>query len=505
MLVDTVVDFWIWTFHFFMADWEDMEDDAPIETCSLWKMISKGSPPQVERTPIRKEKKQSPQKKKRREPRLEKPSPIVSPTKPKPSKLIEPISLAKRTKTKGKASPFPKLIGHRQTFTKIVQWLKWKKSPKTHDPPPDAKEKGAILLSGPVGNGKTLMVEKALQEVGFTPRVFSPSTVGSWSDLYNQVSSFVNFSPLFGEKCCGIVDHVDVLVKIGGTITSSRRSAMLYEKKHTMSDVFKLLKGLKTSQNPVIFVANSLNDEAVRKLGSDCFSLKTYGIGIPDMQRIALALNRNALSTFSRSIQDANGDARKLTTDISWACAGADRDIVLTSGRSIFDMSYYLLSKGGGGHAALPSHLTLMALDERLYDMIHHHYLVGLSKNPVQASCLSSTFCLAKEAKRGSFVKEGVADLSKALASWGIAVQRMAAGVRCPKVEYTKTQALCRKVRDGQRANHFLTKTFGSHDTEEFWMTIHLLQQMSYLTDEDWPDAYPHKEIVSYDLPVGEE
>jgi len=504
MLLDTVVDFRIWTFNFFMADWEDMEDDAPIETGSLWETISKGSPPQAERTPRQKSKKQSPskrqspQKKKRGEPRLEKPSTIiVSPTKP--------ISLVKRTKTKGKAAPLPKLIGHRQTYTQLLQWLQWKRAPKTHDPPPDAKERGAILLSGPVGNGKTLMVEKALQEVGYKPRVFSPSTIGSWSDLYNQVSSFVNFSPLFGEKCCGIVDHVDVLVKIGGTITSAHRSTMLYEKKHTMSDVFKLLKGLKPSQNPVIFIANSLNDEAIRKLGSDCFSLKTYGVGIPDMQRIALALNRNALSTFSRAIQDANGDARKLTTDISWACAGADRDIVLTSGRSIFDMTHYLLSKGGGGHAALPSHLTLMALDERLYDMIHHHYLIGLSKNPAEASCLSTTLCLAKEAKRGGFVKEGVADLSKALASWGIAVQRMAAGVKCPKVEYTKTQVLCKKVREGQAANHFLTKTFGSHDTEEFWMTIHLLQQMSFLTDEDWPDVYPHKEITSYDLPVGEE
>lgn len=487
-----------------MADWEEMEDDVPIETGPLWETISKGSPsrPSQERT---KTKKKSPLEKKRKEPRLETPSlTVASPTQPTP-KLIAPISLAKRTKTNGKGAPLPKLIGHRQTYAKLLQWLKWKRSPKTHDPPPDAKEKGAILLSGPVGNGKTLMVEKALREVGYKARVFSPSTIGSWSDLYSQLSSFVNFSPLFGEKCCGVIDHVDVLVKIGGTITSSRRLTMLYEKKHTMSDVFKLLKGLNVSQNPVIFVANSLNDEAIRKLRSDCFSLNTYGLGMSDMQRIALSLNRSALSTFSRTIQDANGDARKLTTDISWACAGADRDIVLTSGRSIFDMTYYLLSKGGGGNVALPSHLTLMALDERLYDMVHHHYLIGLLKTPTEASRLSSTLCLAKEAKRGGFVKEGVADLSKALASWGIAVQRMAAGVQCPKVEYTKTQVLCKRVRNGQSANHFLTKTFGSHDTEEFWMTIHLLQQMSFLTDEDWPDSYPHKEITSYDLPVGDE
>ena len=59
------------------------------------------------------------------------------------------------------------------------------------------------------------------------------------------------------------------------------------------------------------------------------------------------------------------------------------------------------------------------------------------------------------------------------------------------------------KFRSVASDNQDLVGFFRIHHTEEFWMTMHLLQQAGHDVDDDvWPEHYPHAAIEGVELPT---
>jgi len=406
----------------------------------------------------------------------------------------------------------PSLVGHAQALPKIHEWF-------------DAKQRSlptkfnALFLEGPLGNGKSLIIKTMCQAYGFEIFGLTPSKIGGWPDLCYFMDRFAYATSIRGKPLCVLVDHVDVLVSMGTSITklAGTRGKAKKSSGSSVGDLVKMLKALAPTSNPIVFSATSQDSRAVRDLTAACLTVKTYALAKGDGLTVArkwLRTHKVSMepTVYTRLMDESFGDMRRLQNELLWAstsgptgrkASGAADILTTAAARSLFSMTQHIFRATGNPAKNIARSNALFSLDDRLGSMIHHNYLRSLgAKDTRKAKCLSRLLLKGQSLANQAWAMAGYgfSHVGHALEGWALASVR---SKPLSEVQYTKIPALGSTMRSRRAKLHELQTMMDLRvaDTEEFWMTIHLVQNLANEDGLAWPEEWSHKTIQDFSLP----
>ena len=447
--------------------------------------------------------------------RSAKPNPVVgAPLQPRP-----PFQLGKLTPVRSTAaSTLPAFVGHGQVKDKAVAFFEARsKEQKPKDGP-------ALFIEGPPGNGKTLLVKTLCQMFSFNLAPLTSSKIGSWSDLCYFIDRVAYTASISGASQCILVDHVDILVTMGSSVTKLGPPRTKAKKGtssgSTANDLGKLLKGLKANANPIVFTAASLDSKPLRDLAAACLHLKTYGLSKADL----LALTRRWLkredvtlapSIYTRLVEESYGDMRRLENELKWASinlegggrgkrsAGSSDILTTAAARTLFASTSHIFAVTGNPAKNLARSNVLFGLDDRLGPMIHHNYLRSLGpKDMHKAKRLGRLLLKGQSLANQAWCMGGYgfAPMGHALQGWALATIR---AKPLSDVQYTKIPALAASMRAARTRLTDLQTMMDLRvaDSEELWVTLGLVKEMAHVDGPEWPESWSLDKIQEFSLP----
>jgi len=185
------------------------------------------------------------------------------------------------------------IVGHQEDVRKILDWFdSWKPSDK------------ALLLHGPTGVGKTLIVETLASQKGVDFIEMNASNYRSAKEVRETIGSSVQQQSLFKRGKIFMIDEID------GLSGSADRGG-----------VAEIIKLVKETKHPMVLTANKPHVPKLRGLRKCCTHIEFRRLEIADMehflkkvvQKEKIEIERDALRELAKH---ASGDMRAALNDL---------------------------------------------------------------------------------------------------------------------------------------------------------------------------------------------
>jgi len=399
------------------------------------------------------------------------PTPVrtdTPPTKPT-NKQGTPDNLLKKEQKGGTSAEVfeftrSRIVGNGSAIKQAVRWFSSRSQEKEDTPT-------ALMLTGPPGCGKTMLVNMVAERFGFKVM----SLVNDSISLPETIEKIISLSmtETFGQPRAYLCDNFDIVVE-------RKRAPPGTKKKVTLTSLTNFLKDAPSYCAPIIFIVQDLGKAEVRTLSEKCLKVELKDLKYSEQRELAaMTVKRLHLPLKDKDvkhvIEESNGDGRRLVNELQWMCRSSSpsklkSNVIEQCDHNIFNMTKLLLQ------ASLEPEdcMTVLKQDDRLSFMMYDSCYNKVGSSEKERALRMARIWAYSD--RGHTTVHG--DISSVLVSSNIPAIRRRATRNC-YAKYTQMFKWKEGVKKLRGTLTPLQQRFMGMDTSDLISVVYLFQEMN--------------------------
>lgn len=234
-----------------------------------------------------------------------------------------------------------RIVGNGTPVKHVVRWFSSRYQEKSDTPT-------ALLLVGPPGCGKTMLINMVAQQFGFKVM----SIVDDSISLPETIDKILNLSMTesFGQPRAYLCDNFDIVIERKRAAPNPKYKGKT--KKVTLATLINFLKDTPPHCSPIIFIAPDLGKADIRTLSEKCIKVEMKELNYSEQRELAaMTIKRLRLplkdTDVKHVIEESNGDGRRLVNELQWMCRSASpsklkSNVIEQCDHNIFNMTKLL-------------------------------------------------------------------------------------------------------------------------------------------------------------------